>query len=175
MTHATRRGLALPATLAALAGATLLVLHPVTSRSTKLALVICGVATWIGVTSLAWPRRPLRILLLALPLLLAVPLVLPGAAIEAGEVRQAYVQRMRDFVGTPYRWGGESGRGIDCSGLPRRAWRDALLAYGLQHGNGRALRMYIAQWWFDASARSRPQARARTPQITMEERGLDDD
>jgi cell wall-associated NlpC family hydrolase len=45
-------------------------------------------------------------------------------------------------------WGGEGRRGIDCSGLPRRAYRDALFA------NGRAFRLFAQQWWFDASARA---------------------
>ena len=32
--------------------------------------------------------------------------------------------------------------------------RDALLAYGVRHGNGRAIREWVGQWWFDASARA---------------------
>ena len=43
---------------------------------------------------------------------------------------------------------------MDFRGLPRRALRDALLAYGAQHFNGRAFRGYVEQWWFDASAKA---------------------
>jgi cell wall-associated NlpC family hydrolase len=61
---------------------------------------------------------------------------------------------MAAFEGTRYHWGGENARGIDCSGLPRRALRDALLAYGVKHFNGTAFRTYLGHWWFDASAKA---------------------
>lgn len=87
-----------------------------------------------------------------LPVLAAIPFILPGGEIDAGELRQDYVRRLSGFEGTKYHWGGEGSRGIDCSGLPRRALRDALLAYGFRHSNGPGFRGYVEQWWFDASA-----------------------
>ncbi|QQL46237.1 NlpC/P60 family protein [Sulfuriroseicoccus oceanibius] len=89
-----------------------------------------------------------------LPLIFAVPFLLPGRPIDAEELRDDYVARMSGFEGTSYHWGGETERGIDCSGLPRRALRDALLVYGVRHANGRALRLWLEHWWFDASARA---------------------
>jgi cell wall-associated NlpC family hydrolase len=50
-------------------------------------------------------------------------------------------------------WGGEGGMGIDCSGLPRRAYRDAMLSQGLQTLNGSLTRAWLDQWWHDAGAR----------------------
>jgi len=148
------RRLILICTLGAVAGIFVLPLNPVNSMILRLALLGCVVGAWIGYTTLSWKRKPLRVAALILPLLAAIPFILPGGKIDANELRQDYVRRMAEFEGTKYFWGGESSRGIDCSGLPRRALRDALLAYGARHFNGRAFRGYWEQWWFDASAKA---------------------
>jgi len=141
-------------TLGAIAGIFVIPFNPVNSMILRLAFLGCVVGAWIGYTILTWKRRPLRVTALILPLLAAIPFILPGGKIDANELRQDYVRRMAKFEGTKYFWGGESSRGIDCSGLPRRALRDALLAYGVQHFNGLAFRDYVEQWWFDASAKA---------------------
>jgi hypothetical protein len=148
------RRLTLILTLAALAGIFLILRQPVNIKVLQIALLGCLVGLWLGITILAGKRKPLRMAGLILPFLVAIPLLLPGGEIDPVALRQDYVRRMNDFEGTKYYWGGESSRGIDCSGLPRRAYRDALLAYGIRHGNGRAFRGYLEQWWFDASARA---------------------
>jgi len=148
------RSLILILTLGAIAGIFVIPLNPVNSKILKLAFLGCAVGAWVGFTILAWKRKPLRVVALILPFVVATPFILPGGDIDPEEVRQDYVQRMNEFEGTKYLWGGESSRGIDCSGLPRRAFRDALLAYGIKHFNGRANRAYIEQWWFDASAKA---------------------
>ena len=148
------RRLILICTLGAVAGIFVIPLNPVNSMILRLAFLACVVGAWIGYTTLSWKRKPLRVAALILPLLAAIPFILPGGKIDANELRQDYVRRMAEFEGTKYFWGGESSRGIDCSGLPRRALRDALLAYGARHFNGRAFRGYWEQWWFDASAKA---------------------
>lgn len=148
------RRLILIFTLGALTGIFVMPLNPVNSKILKIALLGCLVGTWIGFTMITWKRKPLRIAALLLPFLVAIPFVLPGGEIDPEELRQDYVRRMKEFEGTKYYWGGESSRGIDCSGLPRRALRDALLASGIKHFNGRAFREYIEQRWFDASAKA---------------------
>jgi hypothetical protein len=141
-------------TLGAVAGVFVLPLNPVGSGLLKAAWLACLAGAWAGLSMLAWRRRRLRTVAMAVPMIAAVPFLLPGEAIDADELRREYVRRMARFEGTRYHWGGESSRGIDCSGLPRRALRDALLAYGLRHANGRAVRMGFAQWWHDASAQA---------------------
>lgn len=138
----------------AMVGSVALPLTPVPLTLFKLAWLAAIGITWSGLTALCWNRRRARTALLALPLLATFPFCLPGRPINPTELRDDYVRRLRQFEGTPYVWGGEGRRGIDCSGLPRRAYRDALFANGLTHANSRAFRLFAQQWWFDASARA---------------------
>jgi hypothetical protein len=148
------RRLILILTVGAIAGILVIPLNPVNSKILKLALLACIVGAWTGSTILGWKRKPLRSVALILPFVVLIPFILPSGDIDPAEMRQDYVRRMNEFEGTKYFWGGEGSRGIDCSGLPRRAFRDALLTYGIKHFNGRAFRAYIEQWWFDASAKA---------------------
>jgi len=141
-------------TLGAIASIPLIALNPIHSKLLKLALLGCIVGAWLGITILGWKRKPMRIVALMVPIIVLLLFSLPSRDIDREELRQDYVRRMNGFEGTEYLWGGESSRGIDCSGLPRRAFRDALLAYGIKHLNSRALRAYVEHWWFDASARA---------------------
>jgi len=146
------RLLTLIASLGSFAGVFVLNLHPVNSTLLKLTMLGLIGGAWLGATVLSWQRNTLRRIALSLPLLAIIPFLLPGRDIDANELRNDYVNRVSQFEGTKYFWGGESPRGIDCSGLPRRAFRDALLSYGFRSGNGRAFRGWAEQWWFDASA-----------------------
>ncbi len=94
-----------------------------------------------------------RGLVSAVPTLAIILALLPGT-VQSDDLRQAYVQCLRSFEGTPYHWGGESHRGIDCSGLPRRAMQGALLGQGLKRADGKSLRTAVSQWWHDTSARA---------------------
>jgi hypothetical protein len=107
-----------------------------------------------GGLGLVWRNKAFRFTLIGVPLLIGSVFLLPGREMDAVALRKSYVKRMSGFEGTRYYWGGEGSRGIDCSGLPRRAYRDALLGEGLRNLNGRALRMAVAHWWFDASAKA---------------------
>ena len=148
------RRLLLLCALGASAVFVLISIGPSVGKFLKSALLLAILLLWVRLAMLVWSRKPLRILVLVLPLTLAIPVLLPGRAMDPSELRREYVARLFEFEGTRYIWGGEGTRGIDCSGLPRRAFRDALLAYGFQHGNGTAIRSFLEQWWFDTSAKA---------------------
>jgi hypothetical protein len=127
-------------------------LVPEHSKMVNLGLLMGILAAGAGVLGLWGRKKFIRLTLLLAFAAALLPFALPGRPLDAVSLRQDYVKRMTSFEGTPYFWGGESRRGIDCSGLPRRALRDALLAQGLRTGNGRAFRSAFENWWYDASA-----------------------
>jgi hypothetical protein len=148
------RRLILICTIFALLDIVVVSLNPINSTALKLILLAGVGVAWAGLLALSWKRRPARNILILLALLPVLAVSLPGREIDPARLRDIYVRKMTGYAGTPYFWGGESARGIDCSGLPRRALRDALLTYGLRHVNGRAFRAFAEQWWFDAGAKA---------------------
>jgi hypothetical protein len=135
-------------------GVLILLRNPVNSKLLNLAYLLCMGGAWVSLLFLLWQRKYARYVLAFIPLLFALPFLLPGREINAMELRTDYVARMNNFENTPYFWGGENSRGIDCSGLPRRALRNALLAQGFKNANGYAFREYALHWWYDTSAKA---------------------
>lgn len=109
-------------------------------------------AVWSTALWAWWQWKFLRTILLALPVLLAIPFLLPGKPMDPVKLHTRYTAELRRMEGVAYVWGGESRSGIDCSGLPRRALRNVLLETGWKTGNGTAFREWSRQWWFDTSA-----------------------
>ncbi len=56
------------------------------------------------------------------------------------EFRQAVMQAIDDYLGTPYRWGGEDSRGMDCSGFVRVVFKRAA-GLGLPHNVAQLAKM----------------------------------
>lgn len=79
-------------------------------------------------------------------------LMLPGRDESAGLLRREYVRALLRYEGTPYYWGGETFRGVDCSGLMRCALVDAMLRRCLTTRNPSLVRAGIDLWWHDAGA-----------------------
>ena len=129
-------------------------LVPVSSGILRLAWLAALAGLVVGLTGLLWKRPFLRLIPVSLAWLVCLPVVLPGRPLDRDALRRDYVQRLRDFEGAPYFWGGETAHGIDCSGLPRKALREAMLHQGLSTLNGKAVRGFFENWWFDASAKA---------------------
>ena len=152
MKNTALRRLILIATIGGLAGIFIFPLNPVNSLTTKALFLGSLVGTWVGLLILMWGKTYLRFAIAGIPFLVAILVLFTGRPVDSVQLESDYVARLRSFEDTPYEWGGESSRGIDCSGLPRRAFRDALLSQGLRGLNGTAIRLFFGQWWFDASA-----------------------
>ncbi|NLX24885.1 MAG: C40 family peptidase [Lentisphaerae bacterium] len=111
-------------------------------------------ALWLGAGVLMWRIRWLAYTTWATALLAGIILLLPGEAPNPAQLRAEYIKQLRDYEGTQYVWGGENRRGIDCSGLVRRALIDSYFHLGITQANPRALRSAIDLWWNDASAQA---------------------
>lgn len=118
-------------------------------------LIIALWFAWWSVTlALVWRYKPLRIGFLTLTGLAALFLVAPGRAVDTTTLRTAYLQSLESYEGVGYVWGGESRRGIDCSGLLRRGWMDANRHVGLQTLNPAPVRQALSLWLHDCSAKA---------------------
>ncbi|WP_395751962.1 hypothetical protein [Prosthecobacter sp.] len=99
-------------------------------------------------------KRPRKACLAAMALI-ALLLVCPWKIRTYPEtLRASYVKHLRTFEGCPYYWGGESRRGIDCSGLIRRGLIDACLSEGVVRLDPGLIRHGLSLWWHDTSAKA---------------------
>jgi len=131
-----------------------LLLNPINSRICRVMLLVALAAAAITTLLFVWRSRPLRFSLLLLCVLAPLPFLFPARPIDQAALHSAYVARLGGFQGVRYVWGGEGRLGIDCSGLPRKALREAMLLQGLKTANGTLVRGWAFHWWNDASARA---------------------
>ncbi|OYV00247.1 MAG: hypothetical protein CFE26_24260, partial [Verrucomicrobiales bacterium VVV1] len=135
-------------------GIVTLLLRPYHDGALRYGLPASILCLWSTVLISLWANRFWRVGLIALPLIAVLPFLLPGKLLDSVALRAGYVEGLRGFDGVGYIWGGESSRGIDCAGLPRRAFRDALFHQGVTGMNGDAFREWARQWWFDTRAKA---------------------
>lgn len=154
MKHPIRR-LACIVLIGSLIGFTIAWWTPIHSSIIKLGLLGSLSGIWGAILVLLWPSKIARVLLLGLPLAsIAILAFWPEKPVDQEQLRREYLNTMLSYRGVEYVWGGETPRGIDCSGLPRRALREAMARNGLLTGNGTLVREALSQWWHDASAKA---------------------
>lgn len=72
---------------------------------------------------------------------------------DTGSLRAVYISELTAFKGVPYVLGGETGFGIDCSGIARAALLSAMLKQGVSHRNYKLLGPALWRfWWRDLGA-----------------------
>jgi hypothetical protein len=84
-----------------------------------------------GALCLFWKIKVTRVACVTAFTLIGVLLVMPGREYSRSALCQRYVECLKQYEGAPYVWGGESARGIDCSGLVRRGLIDANFQNGM--------------------------------------------
>jgi hypothetical protein len=128
--------------------------YPIRNGQTRLALVGVPFLLWLGALILFRKSRAARWSCGLSAAFIFLILLLPGRAPDAETLRREYVQSLRAYDGVPYVWGGETRRGIDCSGLLRAAMIEANWRVGVRTFNPRLLRSAWEIWWHDSSAKA---------------------
>jgi len=128
--------------------------YPIRFASLRAGIVATLALLLGGALLLFWQIKFVRWAGLAVAAALLACAVLPGRAVDALALRHEYVRSMESYEGTPYVWGGETRRGIDCSGLMRCGLIDAGARRGLGTLNPALLRAAVGLWWNDCSARA---------------------
>ncbi len=131
-----------------------LLIQPINSGLVRYGVCAFSLLAFTSAMVLFWRRRWFQCVIGAGLILVAAVALWPPAA--PGNLRDTYVTKLRTLQGTPYVWGGKGRLGIDCSGLPRTAWRKTLFDEGFRTGNPALLRESVLGWWNDSAARDLP-------------------
>lgn len=127
-------------------------LYPIRLAAIRLLLLLAVFLIWAGVLAIFWNVKVLRWIYLSIALIFIAGCFWPKRAANVHELRQKYVRSMLKYKGVTYVWGGETKRGIDCSGLMRCGLVDADLKRGFATFNPALLRAGFSLWWNDSSA-----------------------
>ncbi len=148
--------------------------YPIRVGFIRLFLVVGVALLWSGALWLMWKIKALRFAGLAATVVVLGALMLPGRSDDSQKLRDEYVRALKSYKGTIYVWGGETHRGIDCSGLIRCGLIDANLHRGMKTFNPALLRRAFSLWWHDSSALAMKQGYRGQTQLLFTASSLND-
>ncbi len=127
--------------------------YPVSNQITRSVGIVLVLSTWLGLIALVWRIRWIRLALFGIIGLVACFLIAPMPAwVDAKTLRLDYLSGLRHYEGVTYYWGGESFKGIDCSGLIRRGLIDSAFCRGIRSFSPSLARYALWLWWHDCAA-----------------------
>jgi hypothetical protein len=127
--------------------------YPVVTHRLRVETLIVALFILGGALIMVWKYCKVRWLVMGLYVAVAIFLIFPGRQVNRAELRDAYGEAMKSYEGTRYVWGGESCTGIDCSGLIRKGWEDALMHEGILTFNSSLIRESNWLYWNDTTAK----------------------
>jgi hypothetical protein len=127
-------------------------LYPIRLAAIRLCLLLGAFLVWAGVLVIFWNVKLLRWICVSITFIFIIGCFWPKRTGSSQELRQEYVRSLLAYKGVTYVWGGETKRGIDCSGLMRCGLVDADLKRGIATFNPSLLRAGFSLWWNDCSA-----------------------
>jgi len=131
-----------------------LLVYPISLGLTRAAEAGLAGGLAAGLLALWWRYRWLRWSLLAVYVLVAGFLAMPGREeYDRPALRQEIVKALQRYEGVRFDMGGEGFLGIDCSGLVRRGTIDGTFVYGIRTMNPLLVRKAVVIWRHDTSAR----------------------
>lgn len=141
-------------------------LYPISSEQTRTSGLALFLVVWLGLIALVWKNRAARLTILTITVLSVAFLLMPAKAHRDGDaLRSSYASGLRRYEGVAYFWGGESPKGIDCSGLVRRGLIDSLFLRGIRTLDGALVRHSLWLWWSDRTARELGEDRGMTTPV----------
>jgi hypothetical protein len=128
--------------------------YPIRDSRIRISMLFLVMIIWLSSLGLIWRSRKIRFGYLILTGCAILFLCMPSRTIRVHDLRACYVQSLQRYTSVDYMWGAESWMGIDCSGLIRQGFIDALWIYGLKTFNGALVRKGLVLWMYDSSAKA---------------------